>query len=168
MTPQLHPRPGALRHTPIAGVILTNGEVDAVAGLLSMREGSPFTLYAHARVLAILKSNSIFNVLGDTNVRRESIDHPTAIGEQREEIFRKSLRTGCKFDPDAPPGGNFGACAEVLAAWSPSHPAGSQGRRQRVNVRRGSLSKTRCLRSNARFRFCFDELSMQSPFCMFL
>ena len=53
-TPQLHPKAGQLRHSPIAGVILTNGEVDAVAGLLSMREGSPFTLYAHERVLAIL------------------------------------------------------------------------------------------------------------------
>ena len=38
-TPQLHPKAGQLRHSPIAGVILTNGEVDAVAGLLSMREG---------------------------------------------------------------------------------------------------------------------------------
>jgi pyrroloquinoline quinone biosynthesis protein B len=69
-TPQLHPKAGRLRHSPIAGVILTNGEVDAVAGLLSMREGSPFTLYAHERVLAILRSNSIFNVLGEHNVKR--------------------------------------------------------------------------------------------------
>src|SRR5262245_27377494 len=72
-TPQLHPREGALRHTPIAGVILTNGEIDAVAGLLSMREGSPFTIYAHAKVLAILKSNSIFNVLNEKHVRRQPI-----------------------------------------------------------------------------------------------
>ena len=64
-TLQLHPKLGALRHSPIAGVILTNGEVDAVAGLLSLREGSPFTIYAHERVLSILQSNSIFNVLGD-------------------------------------------------------------------------------------------------------
>jgi pyrroloquinoline quinone biosynthesis protein B len=69
-TPQLHPKAGQLRHSPIAGVILTNGEVDAVAGLLSMREGSPFTLYAHERVLAILRSNSIFNVLGEHNMKR--------------------------------------------------------------------------------------------------
>ena len=48
-TPQLHPKAGQLRHSPIAGVILTNGEVDAVAGLLSMREGSPFTIYAHRK-----------------------------------------------------------------------------------------------------------------------
>ena len=73
-TRQLHPKPGALRHTPIAGVILTNGEIDAVAGLLSMREGSPFTIYAHAKVLAILKSNSIFNVLSEKNVRRQPIE----------------------------------------------------------------------------------------------
>jgi len=38
-TPQLHPKAGALRHSPIAGVILTNGEIDAITGLLSMREG---------------------------------------------------------------------------------------------------------------------------------
>ncbi|MGJ4943197.1 pyrroloquinoline quinone biosynthesis protein PqqB [Bradyrhizobium sp. HKCCYLS1011] len=72
--PQLHPRPGVLRHSPIAGVILTNGEIDAVTGLLSMRESSPFTIYAHAKVLAILKSNSIFDVLKEENVRRVSID----------------------------------------------------------------------------------------------
>ena len=77
-TPQLHPEAGQLRHSPIAGVILTNGEVDAVAGLLSMREGSPFTLYAHERVLAILRSNSIFNVLGENNVKRLPIKVDTA------------------------------------------------------------------------------------------
>ncbi|MDB5573905.1 MAG: pyrroloquinoline quinone biosynthesis protein PqqB [Tardiphaga sp.] len=75
-TPRLHPKPGALRHSPITGVILTNGEVDAVAGLLSLREGSPFTIFAHERVLSILKANSIFNVLG-AKVRRQTIaiDH---------------------------------------------------------------------------------------------
>jgi pyrroloquinoline quinone biosynthesis protein B len=73
-TPQLHPKPGALRHSPIAGVILTNGEIDAVTGLLSMREGSPFTIYAHAKVLAILKANSIFDVLNEKLVRREPIE----------------------------------------------------------------------------------------------
>ena len=54
-TPQLHPKADQLRHSPISGVILTNGEVDAVAGLLSLREGWPFTIYAHQRVLSTLK-----------------------------------------------------------------------------------------------------------------
>ena len=86
-TPLLYPKAGELRHSPIAGVILTNGEVDAVAGLLSLREGSPFTVYAHARVQAILKANSIFNVLGD-KVRRQAI----AI----DEAFTPSLPDGAE------------------------------------------------------------------------
>jgi pyrroloquinoline quinone biosynthesis protein B len=72
--PQLHPVQGKLRHSPIAGVALTNGEIDAIAGLLSMREGWPFTIYAHAKVLATLKSNSVFNVLNEKTVRREAIE----------------------------------------------------------------------------------------------
>ncbi len=72
-TPRLHPKPGALRHSPITGVILTNGEVDAVAGLLSLRESSPLTIYAHRQVLAILGSNSIFNVLNERYVHRQPI-----------------------------------------------------------------------------------------------
>jgi coenzyme PQQ precursor peptide PqqA len=43
--PQMHPREG-LRHSPIHAVLLTNGDVDHVAGLLTLREGQPFTLYA--------------------------------------------------------------------------------------------------------------------------
>ena len=73
-TPQLHPAAGKLRHSPITGVILTNGEIDAITGLLSMREGSPFTIYGHAKVLATLKSNSVFNVLSDKNVKRQAIE----------------------------------------------------------------------------------------------
>jgi pyrroloquinoline quinone biosynthesis protein B len=73
-TSQLHPAPGQLRHSPIAGVILTNGEIDAIAGLLSMREGWPFTIYAHTKVLATLTSNSVFNVLNEKNVKRRPIE----------------------------------------------------------------------------------------------
>ncbi len=73
-TTQLHPVDGQIRHSPIAGVILTNGEVDAVAGLLNLREGSRFTIYGHDRVLSILESNSIFNVLNRDLVPRQRID----------------------------------------------------------------------------------------------
>jgi pyrroloquinoline quinone biosynthesis protein B len=85
-TPQLHPAAGKLRHSPISGVILTNGEIDAIAGLLSMREGWPFTIYAHAKVLATLKSNSVFNVLNEKNVRR----WPIAV----EQAFEPALPDG--------------------------------------------------------------------------
>src|ERR1700742_1492166 len=73
-TPKLHPASGKLRHSPVSGVILTNGEIDAIAGLLSMREGSPFTIYAHEKVLATLKANSVFNVLNEKTVCRQPIE----------------------------------------------------------------------------------------------
>ena len=125
VTPQLHPKPGALRHSPISGVILTNGEIDAVTGLLSMREGSPFTIYAHAKVLAILKSNSIFDVLGEKTVRREPIeaDRP--------------------FEPRSADGSSCGI--EVLpfavagkGAWyleGKAHPGGSDGTGDTLGLR---------------------------------
>lgn len=77
-TPALHPRAGELRHSPIAGVILTNGEIDAITGLLTLREGSPFTLYAHDRVLSILGANSIFNALKAGIVTRTPLVLDTA------------------------------------------------------------------------------------------
>ncbi|MGZ5917719.1 MAG: pyrroloquinoline quinone biosynthesis protein PqqB [Methyloceanibacter sp.] len=70
-TPELHPAPdGGPRNSPIKAVILTNGDVDAVAGLLTLREGQPFNVYGSARVLAVLAGNSIFDVLDPTLVRR--------------------------------------------------------------------------------------------------
>jgi len=72
-TPELRPAMGHLRHSPIAGVILTNAEIDAIAGLLSMREGTPFAIHAHARVLDLLDANPIFNVLDRTRVPRKAI-----------------------------------------------------------------------------------------------
>ena len=77
-TPDLYPRGQVARHSPISGVLLTNGEVDAVAGLLSLREGSPFAVYAHQRVLSVLAENSIFNVLDSKIVPRRpmEVDEP--------------------------------------------------------------------------------------------
>lgn len=72
-SPKLHPRHG-MRDSPIAGVVLTNGDVDAVAGLLNLREGQRFTIYAHDRILAVLRENSIFNVLNPTLVARQQVE----------------------------------------------------------------------------------------------
>ncbi len=70
-TPELHPAPdGGPRNSPIKAVVLTNGDVDAVAGLLCLREGQPFTIYGTARVLGVLASNSIFDVLDPRLVKR--------------------------------------------------------------------------------------------------
>jgi pyrroloquinoline quinone biosynthesis protein B len=99
-TPPLHPGAGALRHSPIAGVILTNGEVDAVAGLLSLRESSPFTIYAHRQVLAILQANSIFNVLNDKHVGRQAIAADAAF----EPTLPDGAASGLEVTPFIVPG----------------------------------------------------------------
>jgi pyrroloquinoline quinone biosynthesis protein B len=70
--PDLHPKEG-LRSSPIAGIILTNGDVDAVAGLLHLRERTPFVIYAHDRILRVLEDNAIFGVLNPEFVEKTSI-----------------------------------------------------------------------------------------------
>jgi pyrroloquinoline quinone biosynthesis protein B len=70
-TPELYPDPNeGPRNSPIKAVVLTNGDVDAIAGLLCLREGQPFTIYGTARVLDVLASNSVFDVLDARLVKR--------------------------------------------------------------------------------------------------
>lgn len=99
-TPELRPNPALLRHTPIAGVILTNGEVDAVAGLLSLREGSAFAILAHRRVLEVLGSNPIFNVLDAARVPRR----PIAPGEVVEPTLPDGSPSGLLVEAFDVPG----------------------------------------------------------------
>ena len=71
-TSALHPGDG-LRSSPIKAVVLTNGDIDHIAGLLSLRENTPFRLYAAPRVQMILRDNPIFNVLHPQRVKRETV-----------------------------------------------------------------------------------------------
>ena len=106
-------------------MILTNGEIDAVAGLLSMREGSPFTLYAHERVLAILKSNSIFNVLNEKNVKRQPIEVDKAF----EPALPDGSPSGIEILPFEVPG---------KGAWyleGKAHPAGGDAAGDTLGLR---------------------------------
>lgn len=62
-TPHLHPRLGQ-RDSPITGVVLTSGDVDQVAGLLSLRELQPFPIYCTTSIRRILgDDNSVFAML---------------------------------------------------------------------------------------------------------
>jgi pyrroloquinoline quinone biosynthesis protein B len=70
-TPELQPAPDkGPRNSPISAVVLTNGDVDALAGLLTLREAQPLTVYGSQRVLDVLASNSIFDVLDASLVSR--------------------------------------------------------------------------------------------------
>ncbi|QEW19947.1 Pyrroloquinoline quinone biosynthesis protein B [Marinibacterium anthonyi] len=59
--PDFHPR--SLRHTPIHTVVLTNGDIDHIAGLLTLREKTPFRVLATAETGGVLAANSVFGVL---------------------------------------------------------------------------------------------------------
>ena len=62
--PPLHPQTSCLRHSPIAAILLPSAELDAVLGLLILRESQPLTVYATPAVRQILVcDNSLFQVL---------------------------------------------------------------------------------------------------------
>jgi pyrroloquinoline quinone biosynthesis protein B len=56
--PALHPR--ALRHSPMAGLLLTNGDLDHCLGLLSLRESYPLQVYASESVRQGFVTNNVF------------------------------------------------------------------------------------------------------------
>jgi pyrroloquinoline quinone biosynthesis protein B len=92
-TPALHPRREP-RHSPIEAVVLTSGEIDAVAGLLSMRERHRFILHATDAVLDLLAANPMFQALD-----------PTLVGRRRLEPDRPAeVAPGLSVLPFAVPG----------------------------------------------------------------
>jgi pyrroloquinoline quinone biosynthesis protein B len=67
-SPPLHPRA-----SPIASVVLTGAEIDQTAGLLNLRERSPFTIMATATTLAAVADNPMFGALAPEVVSRRAI-----------------------------------------------------------------------------------------------
>ena len=116
--PALHPRHGA-RHSPLAGVILTNGDVDHVTGLLSLRESTPLMLYGSERVMGALAANSIFNVLNPDYVTRHTIELGVPFRPQAPDGAPSALEIEAFAVPgkvalyleDAGAGDNFGTRA---------------------------------------------------------
>jgi len=76
--PPLHPAAGGgPRHSPIKAVVLTNADVDHVAGLLTLREKQPFVVHGTKAVLGVIERNPIFEVLDEQLVARR----PFCVGE---------------------------------------------------------------------------------------
>ena len=66
-------RPRQLRHSPIAAVVVTNADVDHIAGLLTLREKAAFDLFATPEVQATLAGDAVFGVLDRSLVRRREM-----------------------------------------------------------------------------------------------
>ena len=88
----LYPR--FLRDTPVHSVLLTNGDIDHIAGLLSLREQTSFLLYATAEILSVLNDNKIFDAVSTEKVSRKSV----ALGQSFE------LQPGLQVEVIAVPG----------------------------------------------------------------
>jgi len=74
-TAALHPT--AVRESPLRAVLVTNGDIDHVAGLLTLRERQAFTLFATPAILDVLAANPIFGALDPGLVVRR----PVGLGE---------------------------------------------------------------------------------------
>ncbi len=92
-TPELHPKKSP-RHSPISAVVLTNGDIDHVAGLLTLRESQPFDLFATSAILGVLEANPIFNALNPAFVERRAF----TLGSELD------TGTGIRVRPFAVPG----------------------------------------------------------------
>ena len=97
--PPVQPRRSG-RDSPIAGAVLTNGDVDAIAGLLTLRESQKLALYATPRVLDVLAANSIFNVLNPDFVARR----PLALGQPADLATSEGQPTGLCVEAFSVPG----------------------------------------------------------------
>ncbi len=79
--PALRPRTAG-RDSPIFGVVLVSADVDGIAGLLLLREGQAFTVFAPPPLLDQLAANPIFGVLDPALVGRVPVrpGEPAACG----------------------------------------------------------------------------------------
>ncbi len=70
-TPALHPT--GLRNMPLHSVLVTNGDIDHVAGLLTLRESQAFVLYATPAIHDVLADNPMLGALRGDMVAREPV-----------------------------------------------------------------------------------------------
>jgi pyrroloquinoline quinone biosynthesis protein B len=94
----LHPQ-GGLRSSPIAGVVVTGGDVDALTGLFHLRERHRFTVYAPRPVLEVVAANPIFGVLAPNYVERVQLPL-----DQRLDLTGASWDAGLAVRAFAVPG----------------------------------------------------------------
>lgn len=99
-TPALWPR--APRHTPIGAVVLTNGDMDHILGLFSLRESQPLALYATAPVWTGLEASVLVRTL--KRFEGQVVFRPLAIGREEELADAAGEPLGIRVRPFAAPG----------------------------------------------------------------
>jgi pyrroloquinoline quinone biosynthesis protein B len=108
----LHPK--AARHTPIAGIVLTNGDLDHCLGLLSLRESQPLQLYATERMRAGFTSdNALYRTL--ERFHGQVTWHALTMGHEFELADLRGEPLGLTLEARPVPG----KAALHLAHWAP-------------------------------------------------
>ncbi len=97
----LWPRAG--RGSPIAGIVLTNGDLDHVLGLFSLRESTPLVVYATA---------SVFQALREKNIMMRTLERfdgqltfrQLTLGKETPLLLRSGEPSGLSLVAHAAPG----------------------------------------------------------------
>lgn len=71
-TSELHPT--GVRTSPLRAVVVTNGDVDHIAGLLTLREKTAYDLFATPTTLNVLGDNPVFGVLDADFVKQRIVE----------------------------------------------------------------------------------------------
>jgi pyrroloquinoline quinone biosynthesis protein B len=84
--------PKGPRHSPISGIVLTNGDLDHVLGLLSLRESHPLTVLATDAVRrGFTEGNVLYRTLqrfeGQVTWQRLALDEPLVVGSSRADAL---------------------------------------------------------------------------------
>ena len=94
--------PSAPRHTPIGAIVLTNGDMDHVLGLFSLRESQPLAIYATEPVWSALSSSILFRTL--QRFEGQTVFRPLAVGRDVELADAAGVPLGIRLRPFAAPG----------------------------------------------------------------
>lgn len=120
-TRALQPQSGA-RGSPIDAVVLTGAEIDQIAGLLSLREGTPFALYATPATHAAVAGNAMFDALAAMTRRSVNPGERFMLaGDIEASLFTVPGKAPLYLEGEAPEtasesAGNVGIALERLGA----------------------------------------------------
>ncbi len=99
--PPLHPR--GPRHSPIEGIVLTNGDLDHCLGLLSLRESHPLVVYATERVRrGFTEGNALYRTL--ERFPEQVTWRPLKLGREEELTLAGGRPSGLTVEAVAVPG----------------------------------------------------------------
>ena len=94
--------PRRARHSPIAAIVLTNGDLDHVLGLFQLRESQPLAVYATRRVWDGLERNAFMRTL--SRFPGHVVFRPLTIGDASCVAGPDDVATGVVVEPFAAPG----------------------------------------------------------------